>query len=92
MSLVALAASASGAEPSPQSTLIVETVPSESVEVNVAVTICPVLAGFGETLIMVTTGGRSFTVSEVIPEPGPALLVAVTVIVNVWDITFPVDE
>ena len=52
-------------------------------EVNVAVTICPVLAGFGETLIMVTTGGRSFTVSEVIPEPGPALLVAVTVIVNV---------
>jgi len=83
VSLVALAASTSGAEPSPQSTLIVETVPSESVEVNVAVAICPVLAGFGETLIMVTTGGRSFTVSEVIPEPGPALLVAVTVIVNV---------
>jgi len=37
------------------------------------------------------TGGLSFTVSVVVPDPGPALLVAVTVIVNVLDITFPVD-
>ena len=37
------------------------------------------------------TGGLSFTVSVVVPDPGPALLVAVTVTVNVLDITFPVD-
>jgi hypothetical protein len=37
------------------------------------------------------TGGRSFIVSVVMPDPDPALLVAVTVIVKVLDITFPVD-
>ncbi len=37
------------------------------------------------------TGGLSFTVSVVVPDPDPALLVAVTVMVKVFDITFPVD-
>ena len=38
------------------------------------------------------TGGLSFTVSVVDPDPGPALLVAVTVIVKVCDFAVPVDE
>ena len=38
------------------------------------------------------TGGLSFTVSVVVPDPGPALLVAVTVIVKVCDFAVPVDE
>ena len=36
------------------------------------------------------TGGRSFTVSVVVPEPGPALFVAVTVIVKVSEVEAPV--
>jgi hypothetical protein len=64
-------------------TLIDDIVPSGSVAVKVAVTICPVLAGFGRTVETVTVGGRSFTTSVVVPNPDPALLVAVTVIVKV---------
>ena len=36
------------------------------------------------------TGGLSFTVSMVVPDPGPALLVAVTVIVKTCDLVAPV--
>ena len=36
------------------------------------------------------TGGRSFTVSVVVPDPGPALFVAVTVIVKVSEVEAPV--
>jgi hypothetical protein len=68
-----------------------ETVPSGSVVVKLTVTITPVFAGFGETVDIVTTGGLSFTVSVVVPEPGPALLVAVTVIVKIWDLRAPVE-
>ncbi len=71
-----------GVVPSPQLTVMEETVPSGSVEVKLTVTVAPVRAGFGETLPTVTIGNWSFTVSNVVPEPGPALLVAVTVIVN----------
>ena len=77
---------------SPQLTVIVETVPSGSVAVKVAVTCCPVFAGLGVTLVPVTTGILSFTVSVVVPEPGPALLVAVTVIVKICDFRVPVEE
>jgi len=38
------------------------------------------------------TGGLSFMVSVVVPDPGPALFVAVTVIVKVCDFVVPVDE
>jgi hypothetical protein len=37
------------------------------------------------------TGGLSFTVSVVVPDPGPALFVAVTVMVNVCDFAEPVE-
>ena len=80
------------AEPSPQFTAIEDTVPSASVAENDAVTRDPVLAGFGVMLLTVTVGGLSFTVSVVVPEPDPALFVAVTVIVNVWAVLAPVDE
>jgi hypothetical protein len=69
--------------PSPQFTVIEATVPSESVEVKFAVTVCPVLVGFGETDDITTTGGRSFTVSVVVPDPDPPALVALTVMVYV---------
>jgi hypothetical protein len=36
-------------------------------------------------------GGLSFTTSVVVPEPGPALFVAVTVMVKVCDFAVPVD-
>jgi len=72
-----------GVVPSPQSMLMDETVPSGSVDAKLRVTVDPVRAGFGATAMNVTVGGRSLTVSEVVPEPGPALLVAVTVIVKV---------
>ena len=80
----------SAAVPSPQLTLIYETVPSGSAVVKVTVTICPVFAGFGETLVTVAVGGLSFTTSVVWPDPGPALFVAVTVIVNMCDVEVPV--
>ena len=77
--------------PSPHMTMTEEIVPSGSVVVKVTVTVWPVLAGFGETFVIVTVGGRSLTVSVVVPLPGPALFVAVTVIVKVFDIVVPVD-
>ena len=76
--------------PSPQLTEIDAIVPSGSVAVNVTVTVAPVSAGFGETVDIATTGGLSFTVSVVVPEPGPALFVAVTVIVKTCDFADPV--
>jgi hypothetical protein len=82
----------SSADPSPQLTITEVTVPSGSIAVKVAVTICPMLAGFGETFVTVTVGGRSLTVSVILAEPGPALFVAVTVIVKIFDIEFPVEE
>ncbi len=88
--LVAVPARVSGVLLSPQLTTIFETVPSGSAAVNDNETVWPVLAGFGETEEIVTTGGRSFTVSVVVAEPGPALLVAVTVIVKVLLIALPV--
>lgn len=75
---------------SPQLTVIDETVPSGSVAVKLTVTCVPVFTGFGATLVPVTTGILSFTVSLVVPDPGPALLVAVTVIVKVCDFRLPV--
>jgi hypothetical protein len=74
-----------GVVPSPQSTLIDEIVPSGSVEVKLAVTVVPVRAGLGEMLPTVTVGGWSLTVSEAVPEPGPALFVAVTVMVKLLE-------
>ena len=79
------------AVPSPQFTVIPETVPSTSVEVKVAVMIEPVLAGFGVTPVMVTVGPRSFTDSCVDPELVPAELVAKTVIVKICDLELPVE-
>ena len=79
------------AVPSPQFTVIPETVPSTSVEVKVAVVIEPVLAGFGVTPVMVTVGPRSFTDSCVDAEPVPTELVAKTVIVKIGDLELPVE-
>jgi len=56
-SVVAVPGKLSIAVPSPQFTVTPETVPSVSVEVNLMVTVTPVLAGFGAMLVMVTTGG-----------------------------------
>ena len=81
----------STAVPSPQLTDIEDIVPSGSVAEKVTVIVCPVLAGFGETLEIVTVGILSFTVSVFVPDPGPALLVAVTVIVKTCDLEVPVD-
>ena len=60
-----------------------EIVPSGSVAVKVAVTRTPVLTGFGEMLVILTTGGLSLTFSDIVAEPvEPLLSVAVTVIVK----------
>ena len=70
--------------PSPQLTVIpVTDVVLDTVKVTVMV--WPVLAGLGDTLLIVTVGARgAVTVSEVIPEPcKPLLSVAVTVTVKV---------
>ncbi len=80
----------SGVELSPQFTVNELMVPSGSVPEKVAVTVEVVLAGLGAMLLSITVGARSFTVSVVVPEPGPALLVAVTVIVKVCDLATPV--
>ncbi len=77
--------------PSPQLTETLETPPSGSFAENVRFTSCSVLTGL-EILETVTTGGLSFTVSLVEPDPDPAALEAVTVIVNVWVVLAPVDE
>jgi hypothetical protein len=63
--------------------VIDEIVPSGSAAVKAAVTKTPVLTGFGETFVTLTTGDRSLIISVVMPEPGPAAFVAVTMIVNV---------
>jgi len=81
----------SGVLLSPQLTLKEEMVPSGSVAEKVTVTTFPFWAGFGETLEIVTTGGLSFIVSSVVPEPGPALFVAVTVIVKFSALALPVE-
>ena len=90
MSLVAVPARVSTVVPSPQFTVIDAIVPSGSLVENVTVTSWPVFAGLGETFVTVAVGGRSFTVSVVVPDPGPALLVAVTVIVKTCDFALPV--
>ena len=77
--------------PSPQFTPIDEIEPSISLSVKDTVTSCRVFAGFGDTLLMVTVGGWSFIVSDEVPDPGPASLVPVTVIVKICDLTLPVD-
>ena len=92
VSLVAVPERVSTGLLSPQLTVIDETVPSGSVAVKLTVTCVPVFTGFGATLVPVTTGILSFTVSVVVPDPGPALLVAVAVIVNVCDLRAPVEE
>ena len=69
--------------PSPQLTEKEAIVPSGSVAENATVTIVPALAGLGETFETVTVGGRSLIVSVAEFDPGPALFVAVTVIVKV---------
>lgn len=82
----------STAVPSPQLTTFDATVPSGSVDVKLKVTDWPTHGDVGATEVIVTAGGRSFTVSVVVPDPGPALFVAVTVMVYVCDFTAPVDE
>lgn len=83
--------SVSTAVPSPQLTVMEEMVPSGSAVAKVIVTNCPVFAGFGRTEETVAVGGRSLTVSVVVEEPGPALFVAVTVIVKICDLRVPVE-
>ena len=79
------------AVPSPQFTVIPETVPSTSPDVKVVLMVEPVLAGFGATPVMVTVGRRSLTVSWVDAEPVPAELVAEMVIVKICDLELPVE-
>ena len=90
MSNVAVTDRLSGAVPSPQLTVIPVTgVGLETV--NVTVTVCPINAGFGETLFTATIGGLSFTVSDALAEPvEPLLSVAVRVMLNVREVTLPV--
>jgi hypothetical protein len=66
-------------------------VPSGSVEVKVTVIVTLVPAGFGMTLVIVTVGLRSLTVSCAVAEPVPAELVAETVIVKVCDFELLVE-
>jgi hypothetical protein len=88
---VAVPARLAGVVASPQSTAIVETVPSESDVENVRVTDCPVSAGFGDELVMLTVGDLSFTVTEDEADPvEPPLSVAVITIVNDCDLVLPV--
>ena len=92
MSEVAVPERLSGVVPSPQLTVMDETEPSTSLAVNVTVTSCPVLAGFGETFVTLTAGGLSLTVSVATDEPvEPLLSVAVMVIVKVLDVEVPVE-
>jgi len=88
---VAVLGRLSRAVPSPQFTVIPETVPSTSPDVKVAEMIEPVLAGFGATPVMVTVGPRSLTVSWVDAEPVPAELVAEMAIVKICDLELPVE-
>src|SRR5438132_83460 len=69
--------------PSPQLTVTLETLVVLDT-VKVTVTACPVLAGLGETLLIVTAGARgAFTLSEIVPVLLELLLsVAVTEIMK----------
>ena len=58
---------------------------------NVVVTDVPVLAGFGDTFVSATLGGRSSTAAFVAAEPDPAAFVAVMIIEKVCVWAFPVD-
>ena len=87
---MAVAGRTSADAPSPQLTDNDEIAPSASPAWKVRFTIWPVFTGLVE-LETVMVGGLSFTVSVVVPEPGPAAFVAVTVIVNVSDFAFPVE-
>ncbi len=69
--------------PSPQLTPIELVEPSGSLLEKVAVTVAPVLAGFGETLVKLVEGGLSFTLALVEADPDPPAFVAVTSIVKV---------
>ena len=92
VSVAAVPARTSGADPSPQLTEMDEIVPSTSLAVNVTVTICPVLAGFGETFVKVAVGGLSLTVSVAPAElVEPPLSVAVRVMVKLWLAETPVE-
>ncbi len=83
----------SGDVPSPQLTLKELIVPSGSVAENVTVTSWPVVAGLGDTLLIVTTGGRSLTMADVVLDPvSPASSLADTVIVKVMLVAEPVEE
>jgi len=68
--------------PSPQFTVIDETVPSTSDAAKFMITTCPVVVDPGDREVLLTIGGRSFTVSDVLPDPDPPPFVAVTLIVN----------
>ena len=76
----------SRAVPSPQFTEMEATVPSGSVAVKLTVTLSPTKGEGGVMDDTVTTGGWSFTTSVVVPEPGPALFVAVTVMVKLCEV------
>jgi hypothetical protein len=92
VSVVAVPARKSAADPSPQLTEMDEIVPSASLAVNVTVTSCPVLAGFGETFVKVAVGGLSLTISAAMAEPAEALLsVAVRMIVKLLLVEAPVE-
>ena len=81
-----------GEEPSPHVTVRDVIDPSGSVDVKPTVTADPVGAGFGEMPLIVTVGAWSFMVAVVVPDPGPALFVAVTVIRNDCVFALPVEE
>jgi hypothetical protein len=63
---------------------------SSSAAVKLRVTGEPSLTGLGKTLVIVTTGARSFTVTDAVLEPVPPLFVAFTVIVKIFWATPPV--
>ena len=76
----------SGEDPSPQFTVIDDSVPSGSVAENDIVTVWFVLAEVGERDVTVRVGGLSFTVSDSFADPCSVLLVPVTLMVNVCDL------
>jgi hypothetical protein len=73
-----------GVVPSPQLTVTEETVPSGSVVEKVRVTNWPVLTGLGERPAMLTAGGLSFMVTELVAWPNePLLSVTIILMMNV---------
>lgn len=77
-------------DPSPQLTVIEDRVPSGSVAEKDMVTVSFALAGVGERLVIVRVGDLSVTVSDTVADPCPALLIAVTLMVNSCDWELPV--